>query len=72
MKFDIEIKGRVNHKWDDWFGQMEVTFCKDTTVLSGTLPDQSALHGLLNKILDLNLTLLSVNTDTKNNIKTNQ
>ena len=62
----IEIKGHVDKKWADWFENMEIIYHEDTTILTGYLPDQSALHGLLNKIRDLNLTLISVKTDSKN------
>jgi len=59
----IEIKGHVDKKWAEWFDGMEINYYEDTTVLAGNLPDQSALHGLLNKIRDLNLTLISVKTE---------
>jgi hypothetical protein len=59
----IEIEGHVDKKWAEWFEEMEIIYHKDITVLTGSLPDQSALHGLLNKIRDLNLTLISVNTE---------
>ena len=57
----IHIKGRLDHKWDDWFGGLEITYTNGDTLLQGTVPDQAALHGILTKINDLGLTLISVN-----------
>jgi len=59
----IEIEGHVDKKWAEWFEEMKINYYEGTTVLTGNLPDQSALHGLLNKIRDLNLTLISVKTE---------
>ncbi|MGQ8337844.1 hypothetical protein ACUNWD_14945 [Sunxiuqinia sp. A32] len=59
--FKIEIKGRIDKEWAEWFGEMEINYREESTILTGELPDQSALHGLLNQIRDLNLKLISVN-----------
>jgi len=61
----IEIKGQLDKQWAEWFENMEIINKGDTTVLLGHVTDQSALHGILNKIRDLNLTLISVNSDSK-------
>lgn len=60
-RFRIEIKGCIDKEWIEWFGEMEIKHDKDFTILTGELPDQSALHGLLNQIRDLNLKLISIN-----------
>lgn len=44
----------------DWFDNLDITHEKGNTVLTGPVIDQSALHGLLNRIRDFNLTLISV------------
>ncbi|KJF44136.1 hypothetical protein LH29_00970 [Draconibacterium sediminis] len=62
-RFQIVIKGRIDIEWAEWFGAMEINYDGDSTILTGELPDQSALHGLLNQIRDLNLKLISVNPD---------
>ena len=59
--YEIKIKGHLDQSWSDWFAGMELTHLEgDETLLSGSLPDQAALHGLIERIRDLNLTLISV------------
>ena len=59
--YEIKIKGHLDLRWSDWFAGLALTYLEDdVTLLSGSLPDQSALHGLLERIRDLNLTLISV------------
>jgi hypothetical protein len=59
--YEIKIKGHLDPGWSDWFAGLKLTHLEgDETLLSGPLPDQSALHGLLERIRDLNLKLISV------------
>ena len=59
--YEIRIKGHLDQHWTDWFAGLQLTHLEENeTLLSGTLPDQAALHGVLARIGDLNLTLLSV------------
>jgi len=65
-KYRIGIKGRVSRDWENWFSavRIEVKEEKDgssVTYLESPIIDQTALHGLLEKIRDLNLILFSVN-----------
>ena len=58
--YRIKLKEHLDPKWSDWFEQMTISTEGDQTILAGSVADQAALHGLLIRIRDLNLTLLSV------------
>ena len=61
FEYEIRVAGHLGDGWADWF--MGLTISQDPngqTVLCGPLPDQAALHGLLLKIRDLGLTLISL------------
>ena len=60
--YQIRLKGHLDPQWRDWFEGLTVTQEEDgETLLTGTVVDQAALHGLLKKVRDLGLPLLSVN-----------
>jgi hypothetical protein len=60
--YQIRIEGHLGRQWTDWFGGMTVTLADNgDTLLTGPVIDQAALHGLLKKVRDLGMTLLSVN-----------
>jgi hypothetical protein len=59
--YHIRVKGSLDAKWADWFDGLVLTFpSPDETLLSGRVPDQAALHGILNKINRLGLFLVLV------------
>lgn len=59
--YRIKVKGHLDEKWSRWLEGFSMAYDEDATILEGILPDQSGLHGLLNKIRDLNLQLVAVN-----------
>ena len=59
---EIRIKGHLADRWATWFGGLTITLEDNgDTILSGPVVDQAALHGLLKKVRDLGMPLLSVN-----------
>jgi hypothetical protein len=64
--YEIKIKGHLDPRWSDWFAGMQLTHLEgNETLLAGSLPDQAALHGILERIRDLNLTLISMICDSE-------
>ncbi|WP_343424279.1 hypothetical protein [Candidatus Amarolinea dominans] len=62
MVYQIRIKGHLSHQWTDWFEGLTITLEEDgNTLLTGPVIDQAALHGLLRKVRDLGMPLISVN-----------
>lgn len=62
MVYQIRIKGHLSCQWTDWFGDLTITLEEDgNTLLTGPVVDQAALYGLLKKMRDLGMPLLSVN-----------
>ena len=62
MFYQIRLKGYLNREWTDWFGCLTITLEEDgNTLLTSPAIDQATLHGLLKKVRDLGIPLLSVN-----------
>ncbi len=61
MVYQIRLKGHLSCQWTDWFGGLTITLEDNgDTLLSGPVVDQAALYGLLRKVRDLGMPLLSV------------
>jgi hypothetical protein len=65
MTYQIQIEGKLDEGWSEWFRDMTATFERASdglpiTTLTGPVADQAALRGILNRIWDLHLTVLSV------------
>ena len=59
--YEIKIRGHLDPRWSERFAGLKLTHLEgNETLLSGSLPDQAALHGLLERVRDLNLKLISV------------
>ncbi len=61
MVYQIRIKGHLDHHWTDWFEGLTISLEENgETLLTGLVVDQAALHGLLKKVRDLGMPLISV------------
>ena len=59
--YQIRLRGHLGDEWDDWFGGVTITVMDDgTTLLTCHVVDQAELHGILRKVRDLALTLISI------------
>lgn len=73
MRYQIRVDGGLNSHWTHWFEGMTIHREGNTTIITGAVADQSQLHGLLHRIRDLNLTLISVdNLDYQKEEKSNR
>ena len=71
--YQIRIKGHLGYQWTDWFGGLTITLEENgDTLLTGPVIDQAALHGLLKKVRDLGMPLVSVNCVDPGRAKTEE
>jgi len=61
--YKIRLSGNLDQNWSGWFNGLTVTFNDNSQIstLSGKIPDQAILRGVLNKLWDLNLEIISLN-----------
>lgn len=59
-RYEIRVEGALSEDWSAWFGGLQVTCEGGETTIRGVLADHAALHGLLARICDLGLGLISV------------
>ena len=63
LQVEIRVKGQIDEHWSSWFEDLTLTYTKqDETILSGTVADESALYGLIARLRDLGLALVSVDS----------
>jgi hypothetical protein len=68
--YRIRVKGHLPPEWSEWFDDMTIALEPDgDTILLGPVVDQPALHGLLIKVRDLGLTLISVDRVEEDNVE---
>jgi len=61
IEYEIKIKGLLKEHWADWMGGLRISHdMQGNSLLTGFVPDQAALHGILNQIRDLGLSLVSI------------
>ena len=67
QQVEIRVKGQIDERWSEWLEGLTITHTEDgETVLSGSVIDQSALYGVIGRLRDLGLPLLSVNPSEAN------
>ena len=59
-RYEIRVEGILDGQWTAWFEDLQVSSDGEESVISGAVADQAALHGLLAKVRDLGLVLISV------------
>lgn len=59
-RYEIRVESVLDGRWESWFDGLRVSSEAGETVICGLIPDQAALHGLLAKVRDLGLCLISV------------
>jgi len=67
MCYQIRVRGQLDPRWSDWLEEFVITSSGEDSLLTGSVPDQAALHGVLGRIRDLGLTLVSIQPLEKEN-----
>ena len=64
LRIEIRVKGQVDQQWLDWFDGLTIRFSEmDETILSGLLTDEAALYGIISRLRDLGLKLVTVSSE---------
>ena len=64
LQVEIRVKGQINKQWSEWFGGLTISHSDpDESVLTGLVPDQAALYGIISRLRDLGLRLSSVSSE---------
>ncbi len=62
LNVEIRVKGQIDQSWSEWFDGLTITYTEDgETILAGPVKDSAALYGLIARLRDLNLFLISIN-----------
>ena len=69
-QIEIRIKGSIDSQWSEWFGGLTIShFDPDGTILTGQVPDEAALYGIISRLRDLGLKLISLSSaETNSNL----
>jgi len=71
LQIEIRVKGEISEVWSEWFGGLTISHSDpDETVLSGILPDQAALYGVISRLRDLGLYLCSLRSEDVEEVRT--
>ena len=62
LNIEIRVEELINSEWSEWFKGFTISYSEDDSIIRGEIQDQSALYGLLAKLRDLGLTLISIKT----------
>lgn len=69
QRVEIRVRGQIDERWSEWFGDLAIRHVQgDETVLTGQVVDQATLYGLLARLRDLRLELISVNCEEQANV----
>jgi hypothetical protein len=64
QRVEIRVEGHIDETWSEWFEGFTLTFTEQNeTVMTGEVPDQAALYGIIAKLRDLGLSLISVTSE---------
>ncbi len=64
QRIEIHVKGQIGEQWSEWFGRLDISQPDPgETTLAGLVPDQAALYGIISRLRDLGLQLISVSSE---------